>query len=571
MQRSTAVPIIAFSIAGFLVLAIGNITSTSATSDEVPHLAAGWSYWKLHDFRMNTEHPPLLKLLAAVPLQFMNVWPQRFRADGSAEFAAVAEVWPATRDTVWAQWLFAHRVIYAMRDGVFLNDSRAMFLRARLLMLAISGLGLAAVIVCWSYEMWGWGGAALSTVFFCFDPNFIAHAGLVTTDVGASFLICGAVYFLWRCSKRFSAFNVIGFALFVALSQVAKFSAIVLLPVTAVLLLIVTRRASRLLVLIGSAAVATIVVIWASYGFRFDATHGELPLRSLISESQKNDRFSGALLFANDHQLLPQPYLYGWARLRSGESRDTYLMGRKLPAGVRSYFFWTFITKTPVATIVAILSALIVAFRRRRLDLLFLLVPAAIYFAFAVSSDLNLGHRHILPVYPFLYVLCGILPLRFLAAAVLALISCFVVFTPFDTMWGRHLSYFNELARGPRHGYEILADSNIDWGQDLPRLHRWLRIHNVREPVDLVWTGSADPRAYNIRFRNLEGGYWAIPEIPAQQIRDPGWLVISVNAYSGAFSPHVDDWSNFIAAREGRLAGRAGYSILIFRIAAPKR
>ena len=579
MKRSTARFVIAFSFLGFLAAALGNLTGTSPTSDEVPHLVAGWSYFKFHDFRVNTEHPPLLKLLAALPLLQMKVWPPTLSANGDAAIAAAAQVWPLTRSTAWAQWLFAHRVIYAVRNdfarrpateaiprSAFLNNSRVMFLRARLLLLLVCGLGLAIVIVSWSYELWGVTGAALSALFFCFDPNFIAHASLVTTDVGVSFFMAGAVYFLWRASRHFTPANVGAFASFTALAFVSKYSAVILIPVIAVLLLFVTRDPRRVLLLAASAAAMTVIVIWAAYGFRFDATHGQLPIRSLVGSAEKRDGAGSMVRFANDHRLLPQPYLYGLSRLRADESRETFLRGAKLPNGVRSYFFWTFITKTPLPAIIAIVAAVGLLIWRRDRDLPFMLVPALFYFAVAVAGNLDIGHRHILPIYPFLYVCCGSLPRRFLAVAALSVISCFVVFTPWDLLWGRHLSYFNEFAGGPRHGYEIIIDSNIDWGQDLPRLAQWLSSHQVREPINLVWLGSADPRYYGIRFRNLDGNYWALPEVAASDVTEPGWLAISASAYEGEGASYFSYWRDFIAERKGTFAGSAGYSILIFRL-----
>ena len=557
------------SVVAMLILALGDILTTSPTTDELPHLVAGMTYLATGDYRVNPEHPPLVKLIAAASLQGMNIWPRHFRNDGSAAFQHIQEYWPAAKDTVWAQWLLAVSVFYGVRDAfldadtvdrlpsnAFRNDATAIFRRARIVLLLLTALGLCAVVYLWSRELWGATGAAISLALFCFDPNFIAHSGLITTDAAVTLFMFASVYFFWRAKRRFSIGNVTGFALCTALAAVTKFSSLVLIAMLGALLLL--ARSRRLVVACAVALVATFATIWAVYGFRYQTTPGGVPVDKLARDH--------VVIIANDLRLLPQPYLFGLARMRADFVRPSYLFGEKRKEGVRSYFVWTFLTKTPLPTIAAIGAAIVIAIRRRAPAATFLLVPPAVYFATAVVADLNIGHRHVLPIYPFLYVLCGILPVRWAVAPLLAFVSCLVVFTPFDPMWAHHLSYFNELASGPRHGSEIVADSNIDWGQDLPRLARWIAENHIDEPLNLVYAGSADPRFYGIRYRNLNATYFGARGIPRDAARVPGWLAISVTEYCGAAAITADDWRAFVDGHGGQLAGRAGYSILIFRL-----
>ena len=492
MSRRNALPyaIAALSIGAFLVLAIGNVVTTSPTFDETAHLSAGWSYLKTHDFRINPEHPPLLKVIAALPLMTMNV---------SAD-ALAGEAWRFSIEHLDGEWAFAHDFLYAKKGGAYLNDSSAMFLHARLVLLLLFGLGTALVIFFWAHELWGAWGGALAVALYCFDPNFIAHSGLVTTDAGVTFLMTAAIYFFWRWCRKPSALNAVLFVAAVALAQIAKFSALLLCVIVPLLAIIACRR-MRVLALAGATIAATLLVIWGAYGFRFAATEAPLPMQTAVEEwyakKQVLDRgealttvsarramatarigaFGHALEIAHDRHLLPEAYVYGLAQLEShAVLRWSYLRGEQSVRGFRSYFLQAFLFKTPIPTIVAIACALFVAFRSRRREP-FLLVPAAVYLLVALLSHLGIGIRHLLPMYPFLYVLCGILGARFFAAAAAAAVSCLVVFAPFNPMWGRHLSYFNELAGGPARGWKILSDSNVDWGQDLPRLRSWLAAH----------------------------------------------------------------------------------------------
>ena len=562
-------------LAAFLALALGDVLTTSPTSDETVHLAAGWSYLATHDFRINPEHPPLLKVMAAAPLLSMQMSRDALRSD-------------AWRDSIAhlnGEWAFAHSFLYEQKGGAFVNDSAAMFRRGRIILLLFCGVGTALIIFFWALELWGAWGAALSLALYCFDPNFIAHSGLVTTDVGVCFLMTAAVYFFWRWCRTPNILNGSLFVAAFAVAQITKFSALflfLLIPIVA--LFAFRRRGVRAFALYGVGLVAAWVVIWGAYGFRFAASESPLPMKQAVDEWYTKLHFIGSgetltddsfrramattptgsfgrvLEIEYDHHLLPEAYVYGIAQMQSyGALRQSYLNGEQSFTGFRSYFLEAFLFKTPIATIVAIACALFIAFRSRRREP-FLLIPAALYLLFALTSHVDLGIRHLLPVYPFLYVLCGILVGRFFIAAAAAALSCLVVFAPFDPMWGHHLSYFNELAGGPTRGWKFLSDSNVDWGQDLPRLHDWLAAHGgAGQTINLAYFGTADPHDYGIHYADL---------LQNEPLVHPGYLAISVTRYSGAASDFfkTHEWQDFVATHNAKLVGSAGYSILIFEV-----
>lgn len=583
------------ALVAFFILANGNITATAPTNDEPVHLAAGWTYLTKGDFRLNPEHPPLLKLIAALPMAGARI----------TETAGATEMWDFALTNAMAQWFYAHRLFYSFRDDTrptteripradFYNDTESHFLRARTLLLILTGLGLAAIIFAWSYELWGLWGAALSVLFFAFDPNFIAHCGLVTTDAGISFFVAGTLYFFWRIWKKANLLNGALFAIFFAAALLAKYSAVLMLPMLVLIALTVGRRQlMRLAAPFGAAILVSIVAIWAAYGFRFLPVDRPHPIRETVQswyamQSLVGDYPAGPtaeavsvamasariglvgrlVLLANDLHLLPQSYLHGFASVQqSAAFRTSFLRGVVSVTGFSDFFFWTFLYKTPIATIVAIVAGLFAAYkvRKKKPDVWFVILPVLVYLAIAVTANINIGHRHILPIFPFLYVLCGALSRRFLIAAALALVACLWSYNA--PMWGHHLSYMNELARGPEHGHEKLLDSNFDWGQDLERLGKWLDEHKVTEPINLVYFGSPDPRYYGIRFLNLEQGYYPAPEVPLDAAR-PGLLAISASDLGGATLAVRDygHWRDWLARRNAKLVGKAGYSIFIYRI-----
>ena len=192
---------------------------------------------------------------------------------------------------------------------------------------------------------------------------------------------------------------------------------------------------------------------------------------------------------ANDWRLLPEPFLYGFAyALRSSEARAAFLNGEFNTTGFAWYFPMALVLKTPLPTLAIVVAAAatpLVIWRRgsnvgrcrvRRCiyQAAPLLVFLVIYWWVALRSNLNIGHRHILPTYPVMFILCGAVGTWFRSRK--AIVRVLPVLTIGWLAWEslaiypHYLSYFNELAGGPRHGYRYLVDSSLDWGQDLPGL-----------------------------------------------------------------------------------------------------
>lgn len=598
----------AAALLSFVALAAGNIVATSPTTDEGVHLAAGYAYLAGDHYQLNPEHPPLLKKLAALPLLAMKPW--GFAGDRHPDDAQLAygKLQQALRSPdALAQWDVQHYFFWGLRDRwfgkptaerlpreAFVNPAEAMFTRGRLMML-LAGVALIALVFFWSRALWGPWGAALSVLLVSFDPNFIAHAGLVTTDAGVAMLMFGALFFFWRVAEKFSIPNVIGFALFFALAQVAKFSAVLLLPMLVVILL--HRRRKQMLIALAAAGIATIAVIWASYGF---ARHEGSDLRGVIEEWYATESllpsfpdgppdaevmrarrttpigFAGkTILRFNDWKLLPEPYLYGLAAVRrSAIVRESYLDGRFAMTGFGSYFPKAFFYKTTIPALLLIALALFGARRSKTTALPFLLWPVALYFLISMGSNLNLGHRHILPIYPFLYVLCGALALRWkprtlaIAAAAIVVTAIVVPLPKPAPLLGRHLSYMNAFAGGPWNGHEHLLDSNYVWGQDLERLGEWIAKNNVTQPVNLVYGSMAEPRYYGVAYYNLQWGYWSEPQMPPDLAVIPGYLAIDADRLHGLGMEPAQRtfWPQFLARHRAKEVGRAGYSIFIYRI-----
>lgn len=625
----------------YVFLAVIHAGSTSATFDEPTHLASGYSYWRWHDYRLNPEHPPLVKRLASLPLLAMDPFPGAYAPTGppledgaSLNWRRASRVWDQAPDTPDAQWVFGHAMLYGMtddavtRNGVddsyevvttaelsasdFVNDADRLLFTGRLPVIGL-GLALGILIYIWTRRLYGPAGALLALALYSFDPNFIAHGSLVTTDVGAALAFAAVMFTCWWFLQNPAAPALSAFCVAIGFAAATKYSAILLAPM--ILLLCILARPARRPVVVGLlltvAALSATTAIWASYGFRYRATVAEanvLPteqtLRRAVATARMREKYPDVappaselaaaersarlgiperlVMFARDFELLPEAYLHGLAHTRlKSAGRYSFLRGEYAAHGRPSYFFWTFLLKTPLATLVVIGVAVSLAIARRRVgrEVPFLALPVVAYLLVLAGSSLNIGHRHLLPIYPFLFVFCGSLALhRRSRAGVAALIgtvalSASVVFAPPwrpTLVYPHYLAFFNELAGGPAEGYRSLVDSNLDWGQDLIGLRQWLDEHGVEEPINLCYFGTADPRYHGIRHVKMPGGYRFSPPFgnraAFEDARLPGLLAISATNVQGVyFSPELRQMWRTLLARSRRV-GHVGHSIFIYEV-----
>ena len=244
---------------GYVALDVHAYQQESATWDEPIHLTSGYLALARHDYRIDPSHPPFLRMLAATPLLMMDVvTPNRSVID-----RASPEDWALNG----ANYDLAHRFMY--RD----NDADRLLYAARFTVVLL-GVLAGVLLFCWAYEWLGLDAAASVLLFYCLSPNLGAHASLVTTDFGLTCFSLGALYCLWRTSRRASAGNIAGLAAFFSLAIVSKFPGLILAPILAGLLVVAVRQrtaitarlAGQILAILPAAAFAA---VWAVHGFQY--------------------------------------------------------------------------------------------------------------------------------------------------------------------------------------------------------------------------------------------------------------------------------------------------------------
>lgn len=549
-------PRLVFAVVALLTLhsalAVLSLVKENPTVDEVVHLPAGVTYWQTGTFRMYHHNPPLVKLIAALPVIASGAVIDYSNSAWIMEPPNKAEI--------------AHEFMRLNANRYF-----ELFTRARLLMPLFSIIG-GLVVFFWSKRLYGAGGGVLSLTLWILCPNVLAHTRLVTTDLAATSLGVLATFVFWLYLKRptMRLATLAGLALGIA--QLSKFSLIVLYglwPILAfVRLATYPEFRQRPKKLIGHSALVltlSIVVIDAGYGFEgvgiplgdyeFVCQTLTKPVPPGVRRPSSSDvllngawhfrvnRFQKTIL-AGIPVPLPKHFMLGFDDQKleaegipnkffnlnlTGPVADAlqgypvYLDGKLAQKSWWYYYLLTLVYKVPEGTWFLVLASLgILTFSKRACapwfdEFAVFLVPAFVLLVMSVFTNINLGLRYVLPIFPYVFISSGKLApwamgfadsKRRLAAVVFIGFSLSLTAISTALIHPHYLAYFNAVSGGPDRGAEHLIDSNIDWGQDLVNLRRWLEKNAAGERVGLAYFGQIHPRIFNER---TEGFDWFLP------------------------------------------------------------
>ena len=451
----------------------------SSTWDEPHHLYDGYNIWTRHDYRLNAEVPPLVKLTAALPLLPMHL--QRPPNQGQSQ------------------------AMEAFLDGrafVFGNGGDHVLFPARMACMLFTLL-LAWLVYAAGREMFGTLPALVALGMFVFDPNFLANGALVTTDVGSACCIFAAVFAFYRYAKAPGWTRLAIAGVVFGLALVAKFTGIFVAPM--------------LLLLAACAGIFLLgwVVLWSFYGFRYAPAPNGLALSPRLTpylQSLPDLANTKELELVARFHLLPKAYIWGLANTKKTEWADTsYFFGRVYRHGMWEYFPAAFLIKStlPLLLLLALLPFL--WFRRgdrHGRELVFLLTPVALYVLIVSLSQMDIGARHLLPIYSFLYILAGVA-----AAHALRRNTSWAIVAGALLTWQAvtsvrvapaYMAYGNEAWGGPSQVHRYLSDANVDWGQQLKAVKLYLDRNHITDCWFAYFPdGSIDTSDYGIPCRRL--------------------------------------------------------------------
>ena len=502
-QTSGGVALFWFLIAGLLALVatiqFTTVRQETQTADEGRQLISGYTYLTTGHFTVAREHPPLLKLLWAMPVWLLHPNPP---GEGDP-------------DQVALDFLYRNRV--PADDMLLAGRCSAVFIAAF--------LGWA--IAFWTRRHFGIPTALLAVFLYALDPNFLANGRYMKNDVGAALAIFAGImawgaYLVEPTRKRLWLSGIT-----VGLALATKSSALLLWPV--ILLLYLLRRWQQRRPLLDRQCFRSLAAVAALAFFVLFLVYG-----CEMSPAGEGWALFGAWPAVSWLGRIPIPaigYFRGlgniFGRQVGPAQAVSYLLGHQSPTGWWYMSFVALAVKTPLAELLLFGLALKIATRRLRTvrwrDLSFrwylLLLPAACYFGASLVSRSNVGERHMLPLLPFLFILSAAVlftaaPIprwRGLAAAAAA--ALLIVETA--SIHPHYLAFFNALAGGPTRGREYLVDSNLDWGQDLKNLKAYLDQHRIPEAC-VAYYGWADLDYYGVAHRDLP----PVPTVEAAEALD---------------------------------------------------
>jgi hypothetical protein len=563
----------------FMLVLLGTIKELSPTFDEPVHVVAGYSYLKWGDYRVNPEHPPLAKALAALPLLAFDIKDPR---PANSDWERIPKQQPGIPTVKFArELLFVH------------NDGAKLFQYAKLPFVIIT-LILGLFVFLWSLQWFGPVAAIASLTLFATDPNIIAHSTIVHTDMPFTvFFFIGTYFFQRALSMRRWPDGLLACALF-SLAAITKFSSVGIVASWSLAGLIwllqpassqdsplagaVSRRRNLLLLsglLLGS-LLGAYLFTWAAYGFRFAAIPGteESFVMAPVMPETTPLFVRQTASFVTRFHLLPEAWIYGELHTLAFLSRTSFLLGGFSEEGFWLYFPVAFLAKTPLPTLILVslsFAGLLTRHNFHKRPIFTLWAPVLVYFSIAVWARMNIGIRHILPIYPFLFVLAGESAAALWQSRTVWKRGCLILIGGW-ALWGsvvtypNYLAYFNEAAGGPKNGHNVLLDSNLDWGQNLKSLKSWMGEHGVKS-ILLLYFGQAEPASYGIDAIHIPGSLVRPRTSKRVDSSIPYVLAVSANHFYAdrVYSTKVE--AEFIRSfRLKKPVATIGHSILVFKL-----
>ena len=543
MKNKTTYIIATILLIFLFFISFSSILEDTLTFDETAHVTAGYSYLIKKDMRVNPEHPPLVKNIAAFPLLFLNL---NFPSDSPNWTQEQPPRW-------WVQFDLANDFIYNSKN----NPDKIMLFSRTVMILFLLLLGF--LIFHFARKKYGNKAGLISLFLFSFSPTFLAHGRLINTDIGAAFGALLSFYFWLKFLEKPSKKSVLlaGITFGIALSL--KFSLVLLIPTFVIITLVYALlqekpfyqllKYSLLSFLAG--VIGMVFVVFPLYQYHVYNYPPERQARDAeyILETFGNRTIVSGIIYSSEKPFL-RPFAQYFLGLFTAMQRvdggnTTFFLGEISSGSFKSYFPTVYFIKETltfhILTIIslALLFLYILKYRlfqrpiyalREYFAEFSMFVFMAIYWYTSINSNLNIGVRHLLPVFPFAFILVGgaISKINFSKSFKILLFALFS-FQIYSviSIYPHFLAYFNETVT-PQKGHLYVVDSNLDWGQDLKRLKNLL---NEKE-IDFIYIdyfggGNLDYYLGEENYKRWEGLN------SPHDFPKGNWLAVSLNQLQG--------------------------------------
>jgi len=547
----------------------------SPTVDETRWLPAGLVNWQQGHFRVARVNPPLVRMVAAVPVMAALSSTQHADSKGASAYRGLNELDGAT-----FVWLFT------------------------LGRWACIPFSLVGGYICfrWARELYGTAAGLVSLTLWCFSPNILAHGQIVAYDAPAAALAIAAAFAFWTWLRQPTWDRVFVAGAVLGVAELTKFTLILFFGLWPIVWLAwyfsrpVAHAAPRFgMQLAQLLLLLSVALNILNFGYWFSGSFRQLKDYSFVSrtlsgvELGNGNRFSGTWL-GELPVPLPRDYVLGVDQQKGDfEGKNlyaqTYLRGQWRDSGLWYYYLYALAIKVPLGTwSLLLLSIGLRAFGldglKLRRDEILLVLPALTFLCLASSQTGFTDHlRYVLPMFPFVFVWASRAAwvLMRLPRTLFFIAATSLTWTIGSSLWiyPHSLSYFNEVVGGPRNGHYHLVSSNIDYGQDLLYLKEWLDQHRGARPFHLAYWNpdTIDPGMLGIDYSVSPSGPSPSSRPPDAQLEklgpQPGWHAANANALRGDGWPGRSQlpelgYYGFLLSFEP--VAMAGYSIYIYEI-----
>lgn len=485
---------------GQLFLQLKLAKTDSQTTDEGDHLAAGYTYVTTDNWWFNPEHPPLTKTLAGLAILHLHpkVTPymNSLLANSSNYFY---DSWQEDR-------FYGEQLLYNSGN----NPKELMFWGRVPFVLITFLLGLTILLICWSE--WGALAALAGVSIYALDPTVNGHGFLINTDLPLAFGYLLTIYWTWKYFSQPIRSRAVFLGLSLGFALLVKHTAVIALPAILMVFVfhwILTGKWKEYLPKLLLAFFITWVTIWAGFGFHdrvappskamsseytyISSNHGSTKNMPVLKPTKTDLDYSKYLWLLD---LFPGDYVKGLYFVTNHAAQGhpgAFLLGETSQNGWWYYFPAIIFYKTPIPSLILILIALFLQFKKKSKELstIGFSLGAVVFLVCAMTSKANLGIRHIMPIYPLLfltvgYVVASFPKWRYLFAGLFIWLLINAV-----TTYPYFLSFFNGFAQGSYNGYQVASDSNLDWGQDLGRIADYIKQNKLQNIyIDYNWDGN---------------------------------------------------------------------------------
>ena len=598
-----------------MILAITSVWNDSPIVDEIPHIGAGYSYIAKGDHRLNPEHPPLAKDLAGISLKIA----------GTKDAPAFeSEFW--TED-VNGQWNFGRKLIF--NSG---NDAIRLVRFAKIPQIIFFLLS-AVIIFAWTRKLYGYLAALIALFLFSFSPTVLAHSRFVTTDMPALFGILIGTFFFLHYLEKPTKKNLWLAGLIFGVAQLTKYSVFLLVPFFIVIAVIFALlklekpkirnalfaiRNTIIIIIIGY-----IFVVWPVYYFHTWNYPPELQqsqTRELLT-TYGNRNVAEPVIYLANKPVIRGLAEYGLGLLmvtqRSVGGNTTYFMGEVRNWAWKEYFPVVYFLKEPLAFWLLLMTAFLFSATKKKFSIfnfsrwqshrgsstksgqfskikkwsqehfteLTMLLWIAVYWYTSITSNLNIGVRHLMPIYGFTFILlsgalvkvCANINSKKLLATYYILLTTLFGWYLCENLkiYPYYLTYFNQVAllRPPwiaeeqagyiPGGHNYVVDSNLDWGQDLKRLAWWVEKNDIKK-INFDYFGWADQSYYlGNNFNWIWRGRYASAEDFLRENPNGGYIAVSASFYMGSLE---DPETSYTWLENYELVTTIGNSIFVWYI-----